>query len=74
MTAPIAVPYAIVERINADMRKIVRRAEVKWRLRGLGIHTVPMATAWLRTCIESEQEMWHPIVRRLLAQLPAEKM
>ena len=68
LTAPIGVSDAIVEKINADLRRVMAREDVKKRLADLGAYPVLMTTAELGRFIKDEQEMWWPVVRQILAQ------
>ena len=73
LMAPIGVPDEIVQRINADIRRIMDSADMKKRLDELGTYPVSMSTAQLTSFIKSEQELWWPVVRQLLAQPAPDK-
>lgn len=73
LMAPIGVPDEIVQKINADMRRVMDRAEVKQRLADLGAYPVSMSTDDLAKFIKSEQDLWWPVVRQILAQPAPEK-
>ena len=68
LMAPIGVPDDIVQKINADMRRLMDRAEVKQRLAELGAYPVAMTTDDLTRFIKSEQDLWWPMVRQILSQ------
>ena len=68
LVAPIGVPDAIVDKINADMNKVMMRPEVVKRLQEIGAYMVAMSRKDLEGFIKSEQELWHPIVREILAK------
>ena len=73
LMAPIGVPDQIVQKSNTDMRRVMDSAEVKGRMNELGAYPVSMSTDELGSFIKSEQELWWPVVRQILAQPAAEK-
>lgn len=68
LVAPAGVPDAIVDKINADMVRVMSRPDVEKRLLEIGAYNVPMTRAQLQAFIRQEQELWHPIVREILAK------
>lgn len=74
LVAPIGVPDAIVDKINADMNKVMMRPDVQKRLIEIGAYMVAMTRPELEAFIKKEQDMWHPIVREILSKpAPAAK-
>lgn len=73
LTAPIGVPDAIVDKINADMNKVMMRPEVAKRLQDIGAYMVPMTRTELAAFIKQEQDQWHPLVREILQKSAGEK-
>ncbi len=78
LVAPIGVPDAIVDKINADMNKVMMKPEVQDRLQGVGAYMIAMSRSELEGFIKKEQDQWHPLVREILAKpaaapIPAEK-
>jgi tripartite-type tricarboxylate transporter receptor subunit TctC len=67
LAAPVGVPDAIINQINADMRRVMEGAEIKKRLADLGAYPVSMTVPELTAFIKSEQEQWWPVVRQILA-------
>lgn len=67
LAAPAGVPDAIVEKINLDFRRVLKKPEVEKRMIELGNYPVDMSTADLTAFIRREQEQWAPIVRALVA-------
>lgn len=66
LAAPAGVPDVIVEKINADMRRIFKKPDVEKRMIDLGNYTIDMSTAELTSFIKREQEQWGPIVRSIV--------
>ena len=76
LVAPIGVPDAIVDKINADMNKVMMKPEVLKRLQDIGAYMVAMSRTELAGFIKKEQDQWHPMVREILqkpATAPAKK-
>lgn len=72
LVAPIGVPDAIVDKINADMNKVMMLPAVQKRLQEIGAYMVAMSRSELEGFIKREQDQWHPLVREILAK-PAAK-
>jgi len=68
LVAPAGVPDAIVEKINADMVRVMSKPEVEKRLVEIGAYHVPMTRTELEAFIKQEQDLWHPIVREILSK------
>lgn len=66
LVAPAGVPDTIVEKVNADMRRIFKKPDVEKRMIDLGNYTLDMSTAELTAFIKREQEQWAPIVRTIV--------
>jgi len=60
--APAGTPRAIVERLNAELLRIVRSAEVRDRLNAAGAEPSPMATEEFTAFVKSEVEKWGKVV------------
>lgn len=71
LTAPIGVPDGIAEKINTDVRRIFQIPEVKAQMLGLGNYPADMSTADLARFIKQEQELWGPVVRKIIASTPS---
>ena len=71
LSAPASVSDAIVEKINADVRRIFDKPDVRQRLIDLGNYPASMSTTELARFIRQEQEQWSPVVRSILAQAAA---
>ena len=68
LMAPAGTPNAIVQQINADLRKIIALPEVIERFQVLGTYTRDLTPAQTGDFMRSEEKLWWPIVRRLQAQ------
>ena len=64
--APAATPAAIVERLNAELRKIAQAPQLKEQLANLGIDAAASASpAEARAYRDAEAEKWGKLVRAL---------
>jgi tripartite-type tricarboxylate transporter receptor subunit TctC len=68
LMAPAGVPDAIVQKVNADMRKILAEKEVQERFHTLGTYTRDLTPAQTGEFIDSEMKLWWPIVREVNKQ------
>jgi tripartite-type tricarboxylate transporter receptor subunit TctC len=63
LLAPVGTPKAIVDKINADLGKVLSQPELQKRFRDLGTFVRPMSPAETTAFIRREQEVWRPVVR-----------
>jgi tripartite-type tricarboxylate transporter receptor subunit TctC len=68
MMAPAGVPDAIIQKVNADLRKVVAMPDVQERMHTLGTYSRDLSAAQTREFIESEQKLWWPVVREVNKQ------
>jgi tripartite-type tricarboxylate transporter receptor subunit TctC len=65
LMAPAGVPDAIVQKINADLRKVVAMPDVIERFQTLGTYTRDLTPAQTEEFLRSEEKLWWPIVREI---------
>jgi tripartite-type tricarboxylate transporter receptor subunit TctC len=70
LTAPASTPPAIIDKVSEDLRSVLAQPGLQESLAKLGTYARPMTPAELAVFIRSEQELWWPIVRRILASTP----
>lgn len=63
--APAGTPPAIIDRLNAEMAKILGDPEVKKRFAVMSADTAPMKPQDLKAALEKEEAAWLPIIRKL---------
>jgi len=68
LMAPAGTPDAIVQKVNADLRKVVAMPEVIERFQTLGTYTRDLTPAQTGEFIRSEEQLWWPIVRQVNQQ------
>src|SRR6476620_1443396 len=65
MMAPMGVPDAVIQKVNADLRKVVAMPEVIERFQVLGTYTRDLTPEQTGEFIRSEERLWWPIVRQV---------
>jgi len=60
--APAGTPRAVVERLSAEVSRIVRLPEVRERLNAQGAEPAPLATEEFAAFVKSEVEKWGRVV------------
>jgi tripartite-type tricarboxylate transporter receptor subunit TctC len=66
LTAPAGTPDRIVHKINADLRTALADVELQKKFAALGTYPKPMSPADTAAFIRGEQDLWRPVVRRVL--------
>ena len=62
--APPGTPARIAEKLSADLRTVLARPDVIERLEQLGASTRVMTTHELAAFIQTEQQLWKPVIRQ----------
>ncbi|MCC6779274.1 MAG: tripartite tricarboxylate transporter substrate binding protein [Hyphomicrobiales bacterium] len=65
LMAPAGTPEAIIQKVNADVRKIVQVPEVVERFQALGTYSRDLTPAETGEFIRGEEQLWWPIVRQV---------
>jgi tripartite-type tricarboxylate transporter receptor subunit TctC len=65
LMAPAGTTNQIVEKVNADLRKVVAIPEVIERFQTLGTYSRDLSPEQTRAFMRSEEQLWWPIVRQL---------
>jgi tripartite-type tricarboxylate transporter receptor subunit TctC len=68
LMAPAGTPDHIIQKVNADLRKVVALPEVIERFQALGTYTRDLTPAQTGEFIRSEERLWWPIVRQVNQQ------
>jgi tripartite-type tricarboxylate transporter receptor subunit TctC len=67
LMAPAGTPDHIVRKVNADLRKVMEMDEVKQKFEVLGTYPRSLSPEETAAFIQSEQQLWLPLVRQLNA-------
>jgi tripartite-type tricarboxylate transporter receptor subunit TctC len=65
LVVPAGTPDAVVQKLNADLRKAMSDPDIKKRLADLGRDDRPMSAVETSAFIQSEQKKWAPIVAEI---------
>ena len=65
LMAPTGVSDTIIQKINADLRKVVAMPDVVERLQTLGTYSRDLTPAQTEEFLRSEEKLWWPIVREV---------
>jgi tripartite-type tricarboxylate transporter receptor subunit TctC len=65
LMAPAGTPDSIIQKVNADLRKVVAMPEVIERFQTLGTYTRDLTPAQTGEFMRSEERLWWPIVRQV---------
>jgi len=65
LMAPAGTPDHVIQKVNADLRKVTAMPDVIARLQQLGTYSRDLTPAQTDEFIRSEEKLWHPIVRDL---------
>jgi tripartite-type tricarboxylate transporter receptor subunit TctC len=68
LMAPTGTPNAIIQEVNADVRRIVALPEVIERFQVLGTYPRDLTPGETAEFMRSEERLWWPIVRQLQAE------
>ena len=67
LMAPTGTPDEIVKKVSRDLRAVLGQREVQEKIRQLGNYERLLSPAETAAFIRSEQQLWTPVVKRLLA-------
>jgi tripartite-type tricarboxylate transporter receptor subunit TctC len=65
LMAPAGVPDAIIQKVNADLRKVVAMPDVQEKFQTLGTYTRDLTPKQTDEFMRSEEKLWWPIVRQI---------
>ncbi len=65
LLAPRGTPQAIVDKVSADLSKVVSDPAFQSKLGNVGSYTRPMSPQQVLTFVKQEQEKWLPVLQRV---------
>ncbi len=71
ISVPRGVPAPVVERLNAEIVRVMASDEVQARTRALGIQTTGWSAAEFDAFVATENALWRPLIRELGIRLDA---
>ena len=69
LVGPAGMPRELVERIGADLRKVLASADVKAKFAGAGAEVNPRGPAEFSAYVKGESERWSTLIRQRKIQL-----
>ena len=68
MMVPAGTPEPIIQKLNADLRKVVAMSDVQEKFQALGTYTRDLTPKQTDDFMRNEEKLWWPIVRPIVAQ------
>ena len=68
MMVPTGVPEPIIQKLNADLRKVVAMKDVQEKFQALGTYTRDLTPKQTDDFMRNEEKLWWPIVRPIVQQ------
>jgi tripartite-type tricarboxylate transporter receptor subunit TctC len=65
LVAPLATPKPIVDKVRADLAKVVSDTDFKKRLGDIGSYSYAMTPDQVLAFVKKEQETWLPVVQKI---------
>ena len=65
VSAPAKTPPAVLERLERELLRVLRSADVRSRLEALGMEPGGAGSAEFVEHIHAENQLWGPIIRQL---------
>ena len=67
LVAPNGTPDAIIQKVSADLAKVVNDPDIKRKLAQLGSYTRAMTPAEATAFVQNEQQSWRPVLEKIAA-------
>lgn len=68
MMVPTGTPEPIIQKLNADLRKVTAMPDVQEKFHGLGTYTRDLTVQQTNEFLRSEEKLWWPIVRPIVQE------
>lgn len=68
MMVPTGTPEPIIQKLNADLRKVTAMPDVQEKFHGLGTYTRDLTAQQTNEFLRSEEKLWWPIVRPIVQE------
>src|SRR5262249_9475034 len=69
LLAPVGTPQAIVDKVSADLTKVLGEPEIKNKLATLGAYVHPISPAQVKAFVEEQQRTWRPIAQKVASEM-----
>jgi tripartite-type tricarboxylate transporter receptor subunit TctC len=69
LLAPVGTPEAIINKVGADLTRVLGEAEIKNKLATVGAYVHPMSPAQVKAFVEEQQQTWRPIAQKVAREM-----
>ena len=69
LLAPVGTPEAIVNKVGADLTRVLGETEIKDKLATVGAYVHPMSSAQVKSFVEEQQQTWRPIAQKVAREM-----
>jgi tripartite-type tricarboxylate transporter receptor subunit TctC len=69
LLAPVGTPEAIINKVSADLTRVLGETEVKNKLATVGAYVRPMSPAQVKAFVEEQQQTWRPIAQKVAREM-----
>jgi tripartite-type tricarboxylate transporter receptor subunit TctC len=68
VVAPRGTPQPLIEKVSADLRKVLTTPDTRDKLAARGSYARPMSPAEITAFVKAQQELWQPALERIAEQ------
>jgi tripartite-type tricarboxylate transporter receptor subunit TctC len=69
LLAPVGTPEAIVNKVGADLTRVLGETEIKNKLATVGAYVHPMSSAQVMAFVAEQQQTWLPISQKVAREI-----
>jgi len=69
LLAPVGTPEAIINKVGADLTRVLGETEIKNKLATVGAYVQLMSPAQVRAFVEEQQQTWRPIAQKVAREM-----
>jgi tripartite-type tricarboxylate transporter receptor subunit TctC len=69
LLAPVGTSEAIINKVGADLTRVLGEAEIKNKLATVGAYVQLMSPAQVRAFVEEQQQTWRPIAQKVAREM-----
>ena len=69
LLAPVGTPEAIINKVDADLNRVLGETEIKNKLAAVGAYVQLMSPAQVRAFVEEQQQTWRPIAQKVAREM-----
>jgi tripartite-type tricarboxylate transporter receptor subunit TctC len=69
LLAPVGTPEAIINKVDADLNRVLGETEIKHKLATVGAYVQLMSPAQVKAFVEEQQQTWRPIAQKVAREM-----